>query len=76
MTNNQRREVIKHRVEHVVSTSPPWGATLKDVNLAIHHALEEVKARGGGAYWDDALRFTVGDDEIVIFYEYDEPVID
>jgi hypothetical protein len=76
VSDNQRREVLKHRVEHIVPTPPPYGGTIKDVNLAIHHALQEIKARGGRIDYDDVLRFETRDDAIVVFYEYDEVLPD
>lgn len=72
MTDNYRRERITRRIEHVVPASEPWGATFKDMQLAMHHAIEEIKERGGRTDCDDVLRFQARDDEIVVYYEVEQ----
>ncbi|PXY20336.1 hypothetical protein [Prauserella endophytica] len=70
MTDVQRRETVVRRVEHVVPASQPWGATRRDVELAIHLAQKELGE--DRAHNDDSVRLFPGDDEIVIRYETEE----
>jgi hypothetical protein len=72
----QREEVIKRRVRFVVPAREPWGLPIKDLRLAIKHALDDRERRGLSNDFDDALRFVAEDGdggEIVIFYDVEEP---
>ena len=73
MSDNQRREVVVRRIEHIVSAAPPWHADLKDVNLAIASAMRELEELGRRTDYDDALKFEARDDKIVIYYTIEEP---
>jgi hypothetical protein len=57
-----------------VPASLPWGATLKDVNLAIHLALQEREELGLSNSYDDSLRFLAEDDSVVVFFDVDKTI--
>lgn len=72
----KREEVVKRRVRFVVPAREPWGLPIKDLQLAIRHALDDRERRGLSNEYDDALRFVAEDGdggEIVIFYDVEEP---
>lgn len=71
------RTITSTRREWVVPAAQPWGACLGDIEAAVAaasmayreaHGLDE-----GVTLPDDALRFHVGDDEIVISFTTEEP---
>lgn len=61
----------------IVPAAEPWGACIGDINAACAVACRAYReARGlaeGEAIPDDALRFKVGDEAIVISFETEEP---
>lgn len=72
MSSVQREEVVKTRTRFVVDAAEPWGATLKDIQLAIHLALQEREGLGLDNSFDDSLRFAAEDDKIVIYFDVDK----
>lgn len=70
------RTIRTARSEWVVPAAEPWGACLGDIQSAITaaaNAYRRVKGLPeGAALPDDALRFKVTDDEIVISFVTEE----
>ena len=61
----------------IIPAAEPWGACIGDINAACAVACRAYReAHGlaeGDAISDNALRFHIGDDEIVISFETEEP---
>ncbi|MFF4848756.1 hypothetical protein [Streptomyces sp. NPDC001194] len=72
MASYTSRTVTSTRREWIVPAAQPWGAFLGDINTAIAVASVAYREARGLAkdarLMDDALRFHVGDDEIVISF--------
>jgi hypothetical protein len=70
------RTVVSTRREWSVPAAEPWGAFLGDVRAAIAVASVAYREVHGlprdAPLMDDALRFHVGDDEIVISFTVEE----
>lgn len=70
------RTITSTRREWVVPAAEPWGACIGDINAACAVACRAYReAHGlpeGQTLADDALRFKVGDDEIVISFTIEE----
>ncbi|MCQ6250881.1 hypothetical protein [Streptomyces malaysiensis] len=77
MTTVTSRTVTSTRREWIVPAAPPWGAFLGDVRDAIAFASIAYRETHGlpkdAPLADDALRFHVGDEEIVISFTVEEP---
>lgn len=72
MTDVYREEVVHRRIRFIVPCAEPWGATLKDVQLALHQAMQEREKRGLSNEYDDSLRFLCEDDKLVVFFDVAE----
>jgi hypothetical protein len=61
----------------IIPAAEPWGACIGDISAASADACRvhrEVRGLAAGAQLpDDALRFHIGDNEIVISFETEEP---
>ncbi|MFB6805423.1 hypothetical protein [Streptomyces sp. NPDC056387] len=72
MASYTSRTVTSTRREWIVPAAQPWGAFLGDINTAIAVASLAYRKQHGLAedarLNDDALRFHVGDDEIIISF--------
>jgi hypothetical protein len=75
MTGLRRSRVT--RVEFIVPAPPPYGADRSDIEAAIRSAQQEMGPKQSA--WrskyliSDSIRFSSGDDEIIVWYEYEEP---
>jgi hypothetical protein len=73
MATYTSRTVTTVRREWIVPAANPWGACIGDINAACAAACrayrEERGLAEGEPIADDALRFHVGDEEIVISFE-------
>lgn len=78
------RQTTVTRHEWVIPAAEPWGADWVQVFRAFHNAEREYRIHHGmpteapdagklRELSDDAIRFHVGDDEIVISFETEEP---
>lgn len=76
MATWSHRTVTSTREEWTVPAAEPWGAFLGDVYSAIATASNAFRQQRGlpqdRALPDDALRFKVGDDAIVISFTVEE----
>lgn len=69
MSTWTRGEKVTKTVEYTVPTHEPWGAAWSEVQNALGAALEEFRTIYAHPATDDAIRFSVRDDEIVISFE-------
>ncbi|WP_405964801.1 hypothetical protein OG713_34695 [Streptomyces sp. NBC_00723] len=78
MATYTSRTVTTVRREWIVPAAAPWGACIGDINAATVAACRAVREERGLAerepIADDALRFHVTDDAIVISFETETPV--
>lgn len=71
------RTIVSTRREWIVPAAEPWGACIGDINAACAVACRAYRdARGlaeDAPISDDALRFHVTDDAIIISFTTEEP---
>ena len=77
MATYSTRTVTTIRREWIVPAADPWGACIGDINAATAVACRTYREERGlpadAPLADDALRFRVTDDEIVISFETEQP---
>lgn len=77
MATYTRRTVTTTRREWIVPAAGPWGAALGDIRAAIAAASVAYRETHGlpqdYALPDDALRFHVGDDAVLVSFTTEEP---
>ncbi|MEU1071882.1 MULTISPECIES: hypothetical protein [unclassified Streptomyces] len=78
MATYTSRTITSTRREWIVPAAEPWGAFLGDVRAALNAAAAEYQRQHGltesVSLADDALRFKVTDDEIVISFTVETEV--
>lgn len=80
MATYSYREVTTTQCEWLVPAAEPWGACWVEVMKAIHAATEQLKEAGllkdGEEPSDDQIRIRPGDDEIIVYIERTEAMME